>query len=154
VEGLEEEEVAAVVVVVPQGDLPDAHQAVPVVQARQVVHRADLVPEALLLPVADLLVLHELARSSDSPDQMGYPLSLTVLVRVPVLVFWEDSAWAGSLDPLLAGTVGGAVATTGPQLVETSLLTHWSQPWQKGRNWELAAVVSPSGSMFVGLAGG
>jgi hypothetical protein len=159
VEGLEEEVEAAaaavavvVVVVVPQGDLPDAHQAVPVVQARQVVHRADLGPEAPLLPVADQPVAHELARSSDPLDQMGYPLSLMVLVQLPVLAFWEDSAWAGSSDPSLAGTVGGGVATTGPPPVEVFLLTRLSLPWQTGRNREPGAVVSPSGSMFVGLA--
>ena len=51
--------------VVPQGVLPDVHQAVPVDQARQVAHRAVSGPEAPLHPVADLAVHPEPAKSVD-----------------------------------------------------------------------------------------
>jgi hypothetical protein len=77
-----------------------------------------------------------------------------VLVQVLVPVFWGDSAGVESLDPLLVGIAGGVVATAGQLLVETVPSIRWSQPWQKGRNWEPVVVVSPSGNMFVGLAGG
>jgi hypothetical protein len=140
--------------VVPQGVLPDVHQAVPEAQARQVAHRAVPGPEALLRLVADLAVHLEPAKSSDSLDRMGYPLSPTTLARVLVLAFWEDFAGVGSLDPLLVGTAGGAVATTGRPPVEMIPLTRWCQLWRKGRNWEPLAEASPSGSMFVGLEGG
>ena len=69
VEGLEaaaEEEV--VVEVVPQGVLPDVHQAVPEAQARQVAHRAVLGPEAPLRPLAELAVRLQLARFADPLD--------------------------------------------------------------------------------------
>ena len=77
-----------------------------------------------------------------------------ILVRVLVLAFWEEFAGVGSLDPLVIGTAGGVVATTGRPPVETILLTRWSQLWRRGRNWEPLVVVLPSGSMFVGLVGG
>jgi hypothetical protein len=141
----------AVAVVVHQGDLLGSLQAV---QARQVAHRVVPGPGAPLRPEADPVVSHELARSSGSPDQMGYPLSPMVLVRILVPAFWGDSAGVESLDPLLVGTAGGAVATMGLPPVEATPLTRWSQLWQKGRNLEPLVVVSPSGSMFVGLAGG
>ena len=153
-EGSEEAEEAEVVVAeVPQGDLLVAHQAVLAVQACQVAHRAVPGPVVLPHPVADPAVPPEPARLADFLDRMGYPLSPMVLVRVPVLVFWGDFAGVGSLDPLLAGTAGGAVATTGQPPVETIPLTRWFPLWQKGRNWEPPVVVLPSGSMFVGLAG-
>ena len=153
-EGSEEVEEAVVVVAAPQGDLPDAHQVVPVVQVCQVAHRAVPGPEVLLYPVADPAVPPELASSADPLERTDHPPSPMVLVRVLVLAFWGDSAGVESLDPLLVGTAGGAVATTGQPPVEAILSTRWSQPWQKGRNWEPLVVVSPSGSMFVGLAGG
>jgi hypothetical protein len=142
-----------VAAVAPQGDLPGSHQAVPVVQAHQVAHRVVHGPEALLHPVAASLVRLELARSSDFPGRMEHPLSLTVLERVPVLAFWGGSAGVGSLDLLLTGTVGGAVVTTGQPPVGAIPLVRWSRLWQRGRNWELLVVVSPSRNMFVGLAG-
>jgi hypothetical protein len=77
-----------------------------------------------------------------------------VLVRVLVLAFSGDFAGVGSSDLLLVGTVGGAVATLGQPPVGTIFSTRWSQPWQKGRNWELLVVASPSGNTFVGLVGG
>jgi hypothetical protein len=158
VEGLqeaEEEAAAAVVaVVVPLGVLLDAHRAALAVRARQVVHQAVPVPEALLRPVADLAVPHELARLLDSPDQMGYPPSLTVLVQVRALVFWGVLVGVGFVGLSLVDIAGGAVATMGQPPVEASPLTRWSQPWQKGRNRGPVVVVSPNGSMFVGLAGG
>jgi hypothetical protein len=123
------------------GDLLDVHQAVP--------H-----PEAPLHVVADLVVHPEPAKSSDSPDRTGYPLSPMTPMRVLVLASWEDFAGVGSLDPLLVGTAGGAVATTGRPSVETILLTRWFQLWRKGRNWGPLVVVLPSGSMFVDLVGG
>jgi hypothetical protein len=147
VEGSEE---AVAAVVAPQGDLPGSHQVVPVVQARRAVHGL----EALLHPVADPLVRLEPARSSDFPGRTEHPLSLMVLERALVLAFWGDSAGVGSLDPLPIGTAGGAVVTTAQPPVEAIPLIRWSRPWQRGRNWELLVVVSPSGSMFVGLAGG
>jgi hypothetical protein len=146
------EEVA--VAAVPQGDLPGVHQADLRDQARQVAHRAVLGPEVLLHLVADVAVHHEPAKSADSLDQMGYPLSPMTLVRVLVLASLEDFAGVGFLDPPLVGTAGGVVATTGRPPVGTILLTRWSQLWRKGRNWELPAEASPSGSMFVGLEGG
>jgi hypothetical protein len=153
-EEAEEEEVAVAAVAVLQGDLPDAHQAVPVVQVRQVAHRVVPGPETPSYPVADPAVPPELASPAAPLERSDHPQSPIVLVRVLVLAFWGDSAGVGSLDPLLVGTAGGAVATTGQPPVETILLTRWSQPWQKGRNWEPLVVVSPNGSMFVGLAGG
>jgi hypothetical protein len=102
----EEEEVVVVAVVaavaVPQGDLPDAHQAVLVVQARQVAHRAVPALAVPPHPVVDPVVRPEPARLADFPDRMGYPLSPMVLVRVLVPVSWGDSAGVGSLDPPLA----------------------------------------------------
>jgi hypothetical protein len=63
--------------------------------------------------------------------------------------------WVKSLKGLpLVGIARGVVATSDQLLVETSLSTRWFQPWRRGRNWEPLVVVSPSGSMFVGLAGG
>jgi hypothetical protein len=149
-----EEAAVAVAVAVPQGDLPDVHQVVPVDQVRQVARRVVPRPEALPHSMADPLVPHELASSADSPDRTDYPPSPMVLVRVPVLAFWGVPVLVGFVDPLFADTAGGAVATTGQPPVETTLLTHWSLLWQKGRNWEPLVVVMPSGSMFVGLAGG
>jgi hypothetical protein len=155
VEGSEEVvEAAAAAAAAPQGDLLVVHQAVPGAQAHQVAHRVVPGLEALLHPVADLAVHLEPAKSLDSLDRTGYPLSPMALVRVLVLASWEDFAGVGFLDPLLVGTAGGAVATTGRPPVETILLTRWSQLWQKGRNWEPLAEASPSGSMFVGLEGG
>jgi hypothetical protein len=116
-----EEVVAAVVV--PQGVLPDVHQAVPGAQAHQVAHRVVPGPEALLRLVADLAVHLELAKSSDSVDRTGYPLSPVTPVRVLVLAFWGDFAGVGSLDPLLVGTARGAVVTTDRPPVETILST-------------------------------
>ena len=136
-EGSEEVEEEVVVVaeevVVPQGDLLDAHQAVLGVQARPVVHRAVPGPEALLL-VADLAVPHELASPADPLDRTDHPLSPMVPVRVLVLAFWGVPALVGFVDPLLVDTVGGAVATMGQLLVETVPLTRWFLPWWKGRN--------------------
>jgi hypothetical protein len=140
--------------VVPQGVLPDVHQAVPGAQARQVDHRVVPRPEALLRPVADLAVHLEPAKSSDSLDRMGYLLSPTTLARVLVLAFWEDFAEVGSLDPLLVGTAEGAVATMGRPPVEAIPWTRWSQLWRRGKSWEPLVVELPSGSRFVGLAGG
>jgi hypothetical protein len=60
VEGLEEaaeEEVVVVAGAGPQGDLPDAHQAVPLVQARRVAHWAVPGLEALPRPQVVPLVL-------------------------------------------------------------------------------------------------
>jgi hypothetical protein len=164
VEGSEEAE-AEVVAVVPQGDLPDAHQvvrraapdpealllpAVRVVRVRQVVPGPEILPH----PVVDPVDRQQLARSLGSLDRMGYLLSLTVPVRAPVLVFWGDFVAVESLDLPPVGIAKGAVATVGRLPVETSLSTRWFQPWRRGRNWEPAVVVSPSGSMFVGLEGG
>jgi hypothetical protein len=155
VEAEEEEVVVAVAVAVdPQGDLPDAHQAVPLVQERQVAHWAVPDLEAFPHSVADPAVPHELAKSAGSLDRKDHPPSPRVPVRVLVLASWEGSAGVGSLDPLLVGTAEGAVATTDQPPVEAILSTRWSRPWQKGRNWEPLVVVSPSGSMFVGLVGG
>jgi hypothetical protein len=151
VEGSAEAEEEEVAVAVLQGVPPDSHQAV---QARQVAHRAVPDLEALLHPVADPAVPHELASSAGSLGRADHLLSPTVLAQVLVLAFWGDSAGVGSLDPLLVDTAGGAVATTGQPPVETVLLIRWSQPWQRGRNWEPLVVASPSGSMFVGLVGG
>jgi hypothetical protein len=156
VEGSEEvvvEAVVAAVVAAPQGDLPGSHQAVPVVQARQVAHRVVHGPEAPLHPVADPLVRLEPARSSDFPGRTEHPLSLTVLERVLLPAFWGDFAGVGFLDPLPIGTAGGAVATTGQPLVEAIPSIHWSRPWRREKSWGLPVVVLPSGSMFVGLAG-
>ena len=115
------EAVEVVVVVVPQGDLPDAHQvvrraapdpealllpAVCVVRVRQVV----LGPEVLPHSVVDLAVRQQLARSSGSSDQTGYPLSLIILVRVRVLAFWGGPALVEFVDLFLVGTAGEAVA--------------------------------------------
>jgi hypothetical protein len=83
-----------------------------------------------------------------------HPSPTDLRVQVLVLASEGDSAGVESLDPSLVGTAGGAVATTGQPLVETIPSTRWFQFWQKGRNWEPLVVVSPSGSMFVGLAGG
>ena len=63
----EEEEVVAAEVV-PQGVLPDVHQAVPEAQARQVAHRAVPGPEAPLHLVAELAVHPQLAKSADPSD--------------------------------------------------------------------------------------
>jgi hypothetical protein len=167
VEGSEEavEVVVAVVVAVPLGDLPDAHQvvrraapdpealplpAVRVARVRQVVLGSEVPPHLVVDPAVHL----RLARSLGSLDQMGYPLSLTVLVRVCVLAFWGGPALVGFVGLSFVGTAGGAVAMMGQSPVETIPLTRWSQPWQKERNWEPPVVVSPSGSKFVGLAGG
>ena len=49
-------------------DLPDVHQAVPDRQVRQVAHRADPDPEALLRLVAGLVVHPELAKSAGPSD--------------------------------------------------------------------------------------
>jgi len=84
--------------------------------------------EALLRLVADLGVHPEPAKSADLLGRTGYLLSPMVLVRVLAPASWEDFAGVGSLDPLLAGTAGEAVATTGRPPVETIPLTRWSLP--------------------------
>jgi hypothetical protein len=118
------EEEVAVVAVVPPEDLPDAHQVVRraapdpeallhpvvhVVQVRQVVPGPEVPPH----PVVDPAVRQQLARSLGSLDQMGYPLSPMILVRVRAPVSWEGPVLVEFVDLLFVGIAGGAVAMMG-----------------------------------------
>jgi hypothetical protein len=122
VEGSEEvEEVVAVVAVV---------HLEAVLEAPREAHRVVPDPEALLLLVADLVVLHlaSLVVVTDPLERTGYPPSPMVPVRVLVLASWGDSALVEFLDLPLVDTAGGAVATMGQPLVETVPLTRWFLP--------------------------
>ena len=153
----------AVVAAHPEG-LPEVHQVVrrgvpdPEVLLHPVDHVVQACQVVLGLEVPFYLVMDppdhpQLSRSLGSLGQMGSLLNPITLVRVRVPVFWEVPALVGFAGPLLVGTAGGAVATMGQSPVETIPSTRWSLPWRKGRNRGPLVVVSPSGSMFVGLAG-
>jgi hypothetical protein len=52
------------------------------------------------------------------------------VVRIPVLVFWEDLAGVeGFLDFPLADTAEGAVAAMGLSSTELARLTRWNLLW-------------------------
>jgi hypothetical protein len=125
VEGSEEGEGEAVVAVVPL----EVHRAVPAAHVRQVARRVVPDPEALLHPVADPAVPHELASPADPLDRADHPPSPMVLVRVLVLAFWGVPALVGFVDPSSVDIVEGAVAMMGQLPVEMVPLTRWFLPW-------------------------
>jgi hypothetical protein len=152
---VEDSQAAEAVVV--EGDLGVGHQA-----ALLVVAVVLLLPAVLVGP----LVVPFQVRQEVPDHRKGHRLGLvdllrwrgsphrspTGLVQVPALVFGGGFVVVGFSDLLLVDIAGGVVAMTGQPLVETTLSTHWSQLWRKGRNLEPVVVVSPSGSMLVGLA--